>query len=823
MMKLKDCNMYNITKRLSFLLLFFWLSLPCFAQFSITGKVLSKTDNSSITNAEVFLTTLGISTKTDASGNFSFNNLSEGSYTIAVFSFEYEVIEKVISISENTTVVFELPLLAAQLSEVVITKRKEKIFALKQLRQVEGTAVYAGKKSEVVVVDNLVANLAVNAPRQVYSQVVGLNIYENGDAGLQLNIGGRGLDPNRSANFNIRQNNYDISADVLGYPESYYTPPAEALQEIQIVRGAASLQYGTQFGGLINFKMKRPNPTKKIEWTSRQTLGSYNLITSFNSLSGTVGDFSYYTYFNYKEGDGWRDNSNFSARNYFAHVGYQLSSNTKIEGELTLFNYLAQQAGGLTDVQFNENPSFTNRDRNWFDIDWKVYSLRLEHKFSSKTNASFQVFGLDATRSAVGFRQNRVSQPDDNGARELLVDNFSNWGLEGRVLTRYNLFNDESILLLGSKYYNAENDQRQGPGSDGVGPDFTFQDEEFPNFERQASFTFPNKNLAFFAENVFNISNKFSVTPGIRWEKIKTESEGFFKNIVLDLAGNVILNEEIPDNRTFDRDFFLLGLGTTYKVNKSLEVYANLSQNYRSVTFNDIRIVNPSFVIDENIKDEEGFTMDFGTRGTLNGLLSYDVSVFGLRYDDRLGEVLFEDTDGSIKRKRGNIGDAFIYGLEFFADWNIQKIFFKNSTATRTNFFTNLALTNSEYLASEESNVVGNKVEFIPTINLKTGATFGFKNWLASLQYSYIGEQFTDATNAPQDVNDNQRGIEGSIPAYGVLDFSTSYTYKKWKLEAGVSNLFDESYFTRRATGYPGPGIIPAEPITFYTTLQFKL
>ena len=815
--------MYNITKRLFFLLLFFWLSLPCFAQFSITGKVLSKTDNSSITNAEVFLTTLGISTKTDASGNFSFNNLSEGSYTIAVFSFEYEVIEKVISISENTTVVFELPLLAAQLSEVVITKRKEKIFALKQLRQVEGTAVYAGKKSEVVVVDNLVANLAVNAPRQVYSQVVGLNIYENGDAGLQLNIGGRGLDPNRSANFNIRQNNYDISADVLGYPESYYTPPTEALQEIQIVRGAASLQYGTQFGGLINFKMKRPNPTKKIEWTSRQTLGSYNLITSFNSLSGTVGDFSYYTYFNYKEGDGWRDNSNFSARNYFAHVGYQLSNNTKIEGELTLFNYLAQQAGGLTDVQFNENPSFTNRDRNWFDIDWKVYSLRLEHKFSSKTNASFQVFGLDATRSAVGFRQNRVSQPDDNGARELLVDNFSNWGLEGRVLTRYNLFNDESILLLGSKYYNAENDQRQGPGSDGVGPDFTFQDEEFPNFERQASFTFPNRNLAFFAENVFNISNKFSVTPGIRWEKIKTESEGSFKNIVLDLAGNVILNEEVPDNRTFDRDFFLLGLGTTYKVNKSLEVYANLSQNYRSVTFNDIRIVNPSFVIDENIKDEEGFTMDFGTRGTLNGLLSYDVSVFGLRYDDRLGEVLFEDTDGSIKRKRGNIGDAFIYGLEFFADWNIQKTFFKNSTATRTNFFTNLALTNSEYLASEESNVVGNKVEFIPTINLKTGATFGFKNWLASLQYSYIGEQFTDATNAPQDINDNQRGIEGSIPAYGVLDFSTSYTYKKWKLEAGVSNLLDESYFTRRATGYPGSGIIPAEPITFYTTLQFKL
>ena len=91
------------------------------------------------------------------------------------------------------------------------------------------------------------------------------------------------------------------------------------------------------------------------------------------------------------------------------------------------------------------------------------------------------------------------------------------------------------------------------------------------------------------------------------------------------------------------------------------------------------------------------------------------------------------------------------------------------------------------------------------------------------MQYTYLTEQFTDATNAPQDVNDNQRGIEGSIPSYGILDFSAAYTYKRWRLEAGVNNVLDERYFTRRATGYPGPGIIPAEPVTFYTTLQIKL
>ncbi|MDO1502666.1 hypothetical protein Q2T40_21545 [Winogradskyella maritima] len=64
-------------------------------------------------------------------------------------------------------------------------------------------------------------------------------------------------------------------------------------------------------------------------------MGSYNLKTSFNSLSGTVGKFSYYTYFNYKEGNSFRPNSDYNSRNYFAHVGYQFSDKTKVTVETT--------------------------------------------------------------------------------------------------------------------------------------------------------------------------------------------------------------------------------------------------------------------------------------------------------------------------------------------------------------------------------------------------------------------------------------------------------------------------------------------------------
>ena len=268
------------------------------------------------------------------------------------------------------------------------------------------------------------ANLASNNARQIYNQISGLNIYQNDDAGIQLHIGGRGLDPNRTSNFNTRQNEYDISADVLGYPESYYTPPSEAIKEIQIVRGAASLQYGTQFGGLINFIMKEPS-NKKVEFITRNTAGSNRLYTTFSSLSGRQKKFSYYTYYNYKKGDGFRDNSEFKSNNFYIHLGYEVSRRTKITGEISYLNYLAQQAGGLSDKMFSTAPLQSNRSRNWFGLDWFLFNLKLNHKFSSASNLSINFFGLDAERSSIGFRSNRVDQVDPFTERDLIKGEFN--------------------------------------------------------------------------------------------------------------------------------------------------------------------------------------------------------------------------------------------------------------------------------------------------------------------------------------------------------------------------------------------------------------
>jgi Fe(3+) dicitrate transport protein len=710
-----------------------------------------------------------------------------------------------------------------ELNEVVIKKQNEKVFALHKLKDIEGTAIYAGKKTEVITMDKLTANKATNNARQIFAQVVGLTINESSDGGLQLSIGGRGLDPNRTSNFNTRQNGYDISADVLGYPESYYAPPTEALEEIQVVRGAASLQYGTQFGGLVNFKTKTPSK-KPIELVTRNTLGSYGLFTNYTSLSGTNDKFSYYTSYNYKQGNGFRANSDFDSKNYFVNLNYQFNKKNALHFDYTYFNYLAQQAGGLTDVMFLEDPTQSNRARNWFAVNWNLFSLKFDHKFDNDADFSLQFFGLDASRKTVGYRSNRVSSVDTEGTvRDLITGDFVNWGTEARYLKRYSFGEHYNAFLIGAKYYQSRNTGIQGPGTSGSNADFSLATDEFPTYANQSNFTYPNLNIAVFGENIFRLSNHLSITPGFRFEKIKTQAQGTYKKINLDLAGNVILNEEETENIVKDRSFVLLGVGLSYKPENLLEIYGNVSQNYRSVTFNDIRTVSPSQVIDSDITDEKGFTSDIGIRGQLGEKVSFDASVYGLFYNDKIGEYETENPNGSaaIVRYRSNIGTAVTYGFETMFDWSLSKTFFENSANFIWNTFSNIAITDSEYLQSDAPNIEGNKVEFVPLFNIKTGTSAGYKNFLTSWQLTYVTAQFTDANNSKTDVNDNTYGIFGQIPAYYVADFSCSYKWQRVKLEAGITNFTNNSYFTRRATGYPGPGIIPSDTRSFYATLEF--
>ena len=797
--------------------LFFVIIFNCFAQDKIKGNISELNSQLPLSNVSIYNTRDDV---LETSNNEGYFEIEIYTYPAEIIFYKEEFSLKTIFIKKKFDENFKITLekKIEELDEVVVRANRKKVFQIKRRKDFEETRVFAGKKNEVILLELSMANLASNNARQIYSQIPGLNIYQNDDAGLQLNIGGRGLNPNRSANFNTRQNGYDISADALGYPESYYTPPAEALSEIEILRGAASLQYGTQFGGLINFVIKKPNPNKKIELITRNTFGSNNLLTNFTSISFNEKKISFYGFTNYKKGDGFRKNSEFESINSYGYLNFNINDKSSLSFETTYLNYLAQQGGGISDMMFYEDPFQSNRERNWFEVDWLLYNVKYKLKLNNSTNITFSLFGLEASRNALGFRTNRVDQIDINQERDLIKGQFSNIGFEKRFLKEYDLKKLKNILLIGFKYYNSNSKSEQGPGSAMSNADFSFDYKSFPNYINQSNYNYPNTNIAIFGENILYINEKLSLTPGFRIENIKTESNGFYRKINLDAAGNTILNQKFDENDVKKRKFVLLGLGLNYKFDSTNELYANISQNYRSVTFADISITNPAYAINPEIDDEKGFTSDVGIRGNIQNKISFDSSIFALSYKDRIGFVQ-KVFNGNVKSERGNVGNAIIYGLETLIDFNLKKLFIDKQSLD-LNFFINYSFIKSKYLKSDEIGVEGNTVEFVPKHNFKSGLKFGFKNFSINWQTSYLSKQYTDSSNA---VEGNLSGVIGQIPEYLISDLSFSYKMKKLKIETGINNIFNEKYFTRRATGYPGPGIIPSPPRNLYTTIQLKL
>ena len=180
----------------------------------------------------------------EPSGHLRIDNLKNGIYQFTVFADLYESTNLTITINDQPINQDIILIQKINLQDTITIKHVPK----SHWDDVHNDIIIDSKKHEIIDVENLDGSKATNNPRQLFATVPLTNTVETDGAGIQLGIGGRGLDPHRSSNFNIRQNGYDISADALGYPESYYSPPAEAVKEIEVLRGAASLQYGTQFG-----------------------------------------------------------------------------------------------------------------------------------------------------------------------------------------------------------------------------------------------------------------------------------------------------------------------------------------------------------------------------------------------------------------------------------------------------------------------------------------------------------------------------------------------------------------------------------------------
>lgn len=672
---------------------------------------------------------------------------------------------------------------------------------IKQLPAEKGTYLFSGKKTEVVNLTSASADITNKTGRQVFAKIPGVFVYDMDGAGNQINIAARGLDPHRGWEFNIRKDGIITNSDMYGYPASHYSMPFESIERIELVRGTGSLQYGAQFGGMVNYISKQGDTSRPFTFESINSIGSFGLLSTYNAVGGKAGRFRYYAYISKKSRNGYRDNEHTDAQAQSIMLQYDFNSKLSVKAEWSRSKYLYRIPGPLTDSMFNANPQQATRSRNYFSPDIHVPSIVFNWEASSKTKVQLTTSAVLGSRNSVLYDKptnvadtiNLATHQYNN--RQVDIDRFNSYTTELRLLQSYRTGLQTSVFAAGIQLMNNDLHRTQlGKGTTGSDYDLTLVD---PLWGRDIHFK--TKNIALFIENKFQLNSKLAINAGVRTETGKT-----------DMSGKIVY---YPDNQiplSVKHNYPLLGMNISYKPFGNAEVYGGIAQCYRPMLLKDLVPASLYEKIDPAIKDSKGYNAELGFRGN-NKFLRWDVTMFLLQYNNRFGTLALTDNSGQLYTYRTNIGNSLTSGAEILlqGDW-------KTGALSRLSVFTSTVVMHARYkrglvkLGNANVDVSGNRIESAPDFINRSGISYHVKKAKLAVLYSYVSKTYADPLNTEQPAKST--GAVGLVPSYGLLDFNAAIkVLRNAEFKLSINNVLDKQYFTKRPLFYPGPGVWPSD------------
>jgi len=670
-----------------------------------------------------------------------------------------------------------------------------------------GTVLLTGARTEAVLVDSVGANTAQNVARQVLGRVPGLTVAETEGSGFPSNgIAVRGLNPTQSVEMNVRQNGVIIAADPYGYPETYYVPPMEAVERVEIVRGAGGLQFGPQLGGVVNYVMRRGAAERALAVDVQHTAGSFGLANTYASISGASGRARWFSYAQRHTQDGWRPNSANLQTSGYAALELALTPTLTASANYSLLRNRIQMPGGLSDAQFASGNRQSFRARNWQTTPWNVASVSFDWRPAPNVR-------LESVTSVLGSSRSLVWRNEDGGpgaldevdpttgqhsAREVEREGFRNATEELRLLADYSVLGARSSLATGVRWFNGTM-HRQGGGPGTTGTDFDLSLTAAPY---EYDIRFGNANVAAWAENAIHLGQRLTLLPGARLETLASRADGY--------------TDTTFAPQTKRRTVPLAGMGASWIASATTGLYANVTQAYRPIDYSSLTPVGSVSRIDPRLHDTRGVNSDLGWRGTLaDDRVRFDVGIFRLQVDGRVGLVSRTAANNATFTERTNVANSVHQGLESYVEVTPFAMRDAAGAARRTiTVFNSLALIDARYTSGEFD---GKRVEYASRFVQRSGLTIGAGPIGTTLLASVVGRAYGDANNT--EASDD--AVVGRIPGYTVLDWSASARVgEHWRLQAGVNNAADRAYFTRRTDEYPGPGIIPAIGRSVYFSIR---
>ena len=349
---------------------------------------------------------------------------------------------------------------------------------------------------------------------------------------------------------------------------------------------------------------------------------------------------------------------------------YDPSEKFQIGLEYTILRNLIQMPGGENDSMFNANPHGSLRSRNWLSSPWNIVASHIDYKINDNSSLNLVSSYLFSQRDLVWRNEDVPPEvPDTITAslaytpREVEEEFFNTFTNELRFLSNYNFLGQNHIFSFGVRYaYSHLVRKDQGEGTTGSDFDLTTFSPWGGNMN------FYTTNVAPYVQNIFRISDALSITPALRFEYLSTTANGYTENNdTTTAASQPYVN---VNNEEHTRTFLLGAASAEFKTSEATDVYANFSQSYRPVTYDDLTPFGTIARIDQNLKDASANNVDVGFRGMVGNFLNFDVSLFYTRVKNDIG-IIEQTEDTTSYQFETNTGADDHKGVETYIELNV--------------------------------------------------------------------------------------------------------------------------------------------------------
>ena len=499
--------------------------------------------------------------------------------------------------------------------------------------------------------------------------------------------------------------------------------PLESVERIEIIRGSGTVLYGDgATGGVINIVTNKTGA--RVAGVSA-ALGSYGYKDADIQLANG-NDTAYYKLFvNHSSTDGYRENSQQDQQTASGRVGWLLDRG-EIFTDFAIYKESEGLAGSIFSAAYRDDPRSTRFPSDTENRDG--YRVRPGITYQINNQITFEA---EAGVEHQTLRTRMVSYASDRDRDTVSLTPRFRW--------QHGLGYVPSETVIGADFYNGDvSSANVGAANQGAS----------------------QRSLAFYLQNVTDLTESISVNIGMRQQRVKQSANQDY------YSGPWGPSPSMSGDSTRTRNAYDLGLayagggwrlygktGTTFR-------FANTDELFGYDVVNSI----PAFAGD--IKPQHGRTNEVGGNANL-GAVKIRASVYQLDLTDEIGY------DGAVGANT-NFSPTRRKGAEFEADWKIAEKFLINGSYAYTEAYFRAGA----YAGMSMPLVPRNQASL--RLTWDTGSTGTYSGTVRYVGERRFGSDF-----------DN---VHGMLAGYTTVDLQSVWDLKPWKITAKILNAFDKKY-----------------------------